>query len=502
MSRAIKEKSLFDTVEESQVIIKELLNVKLDFSQSVGDPMVEIGRLGLVEFCGKDKFESFEELKEELKKIFKLYIEKLVISTGTQKEQKNGLTMFWLNNPISYGKDLNKAIVKIEETFKSKETGNCFCCGNHHSLIDADRTIYPLGFSSTNVNFGSSFSNGIKICPICYISLYSMPLNTQKVAGKVGFFIGNEDVNRYWHKLNGRYIKKIQVDIREHDLINSNIDYFENFIYWHLNKLSSKDINFGSISFYVFSNMGNEVSINIQNISNRMIHFLHTFSTTAFGDKLRLEHQKIWNSLIAKHFTYLKYKSDIELIKTEKKGKKEIEIILRPKQAIKKEKNRLISKFIRNENIFYFMKSDFEKEREKTTDIALRLQYSKAYSSLIFKYLKEVHGMNKERLDFIKELAKKIAETKDGKKFIGEIGRCKNSNSFRRELIKILDKYFKEKGEKLFNPEDFVYKLVPKDTYFAETRDILIVAMYEHLADDLKYEEIIIEQPEKGEENE
>ena len=48
--------------------------MKLDFSQSVGDPMVEIGRLGLIEFCGKDKFESFEELEKEVKKLFNIYV--------------------------------------------------------------------------------------------------------------------------------------------------------------------------------------------------------------------------------------------------------------------------------------------------------------------------------------------------------------------------------------------------------------------------------------------
>ena len=37
-----------------------------DFSQSVGDPMVEIGRLGLIEFCGKDRFDSFGELEKEV----------------------------------------------------------------------------------------------------------------------------------------------------------------------------------------------------------------------------------------------------------------------------------------------------------------------------------------------------------------------------------------------------------------------------------------------------
>jgi len=40
----------------------------LDFSQPVGDPMIEIGRLGLIEFCGKDKFENFEELEQKKNK--------------------------------------------------------------------------------------------------------------------------------------------------------------------------------------------------------------------------------------------------------------------------------------------------------------------------------------------------------------------------------------------------------------------------------------------------
>ena len=485
-SKNIKQQTFDFTVE------KNSKGIDLDFSKPVGDPMVEIGRLGLVEFCGKDRFDGFEELKINLQKIFKIYLEKLISSPGTKSNQKNGLTMFWLNNPISYGKNIEKAILKIEEALESENIGNCSCCGREYPLTNADRTIYPLGFSNTNMNFGSSFSDGIKICPICYISLYTMPLNSQKVAGRVGFLIGNCDVNRYWSKLNNRYINKIQVDIREHDLINSNIDYFENFIYWHIGKLSSKEIDFENISFYIFSNMGSEVSIDIVNISSNLIRFLHTFSTIAFGDKLRLEHKKIWNSLIAKHFNFLTYKNNIELIKKEKKNKETIETVLRLKQAIKKEKNRLISKFIRNENIFYFMKDDFKKEYEKFTDISLRLKYSKAYSSLIFKYLKEVQGMNKERLDFLKELAKKIAESGNGEKFLGKLGRCKWASDFRMLLIQELKSY--KKDEKLFTTDDFVYKIFPKDEYFGETRDILIVAMYEFLDRKQLNEEIIIEK--------
>jgi hypothetical protein len=50
----------------------------LDFSKSVGEPFVEIGRLGLVEFCGKDKFDSFEELKQEVRKLFNIYTFNLI----------------------------------------------------------------------------------------------------------------------------------------------------------------------------------------------------------------------------------------------------------------------------------------------------------------------------------------------------------------------------------------------------------------------------------------
>ncbi len=461
---------------------------ELDFSQSVGDPMVEIGRLGLIEFCGKDKFNSFDELESLLRNIFKLYIEKMTIKTKNKQNNRNSLTMYWLNNPISYGKNINRAIINIEEVYNSSIFGKCHCCGNNRQLGDADRKIYPLSFASTNSNFGRLFLSGIKLCPVCYISLYGMPLNMQKTEGKIAFLIGNKKINDYWKKINLRYIRRIKIDINEYDIINSNIDYFDNFIYWNILKITSKNISFENISFYIFSNMGNEVSIDIKNIDDSIINFIHTFSTVSFSDKLRLQHKKIWNSLIAKHFIYLKYKNDLELIKIEKKN----ETIIKPKKALKKEKNRLISRFVRNENIFYLMKNDLEKEMIKVTNQKERQTYINAYISLIFKYLKEVRKMNKERLDFLKKLANNLASLENGNKILSEIGRCKKVSDFRMILIKNMETFYKSKQEKLFSVEDFVYKVFPKDEYFSETRDILIVAMYEVLADKLVKEELEI----------
>ena len=72
----MKQESLLDFMTIETPNEKE--QVVLDFSQSVGDPMVEIGRLGLIEYCGKGKFESFEEIEEQIKNLIEI-LEKLEI---------------------------------------------------------------------------------------------------------------------------------------------------------------------------------------------------------------------------------------------------------------------------------------------------------------------------------------------------------------------------------------------------------------------------------------
>ena len=51
--------------------------------------------------------------------------------------------------------------------------------------------------------------------------------------------------------------------------------------------------------------------------------------------------------------------------------------------------------------------------------------------------------------------------------------------------------YAKENSnELLFNVDDFVLKILPTDSYFAQTRDILFVAIFEQMINNLTKEEI------------
>ena len=128
---------------------------------------------------------------------------------------------------------------------------------------------------------------------------------------------------------------------------------------------------------------------------------------------------------------------------------------------------------------------------------------AQAYRILIFKYLIKVKHMNKERLDFLKEVAAKIATLQNAKKRLNELGRQRTLSEFRTLLIRIFKDYAKESNDKLlFSADDFVLKILPADSYFAETRDILFVAIFEQMANNLTEDEIDEMKIIQGEDNE
>ncbi len=103
------------------------MNTKLDFSKRVGDPFVEIGRLGLIKFCKKKKFDSLEDIKKEIKKLFEIYTFK---TSGRIGQIFSSNSKFTHN---STGKDLQKRITQAinmyENLLKENYNGYCISCG-------------------------------------------------------------------------------------------------------------------------------------------------------------------------------------------------------------------------------------------------------------------------------------------------------------------------------------------------------------------------------------
>jgi hypothetical protein len=479
LSRKVKEKSLFDFLEE-QPFIQETLNVKLDFSQFVGDPMVEIGRLGLVEFCGKDKFDSFEELKQEVTKLFNIYTFK---TSGRIGQVFSSNSKFTHN---STGKDLNERFRQSLELYdgliKESYSGYCLSCGKKDNLCSVSKTIFPLTSGHSNANFTSNFSNKFLMCKECMTSLFFAPINMQKTSGRMGFMISNnEEINEFWSEenideFNANIVKSVD------SLVDSKINIFENFIYNVLEELQEEEL-FGDITFYLISNVDKGSEINVVHVSENQMKFLHNVAPKFFKNELPTKQNDEWNYLIFKYSSQDnsgKFRIRKESIDGNTKTIKFKEEVIDNKnyKSTMKYFNPLISNFIQGKSILYYFKKNLCSWKLTTI------------------YLKEIKGMREERLNIIKKVADnlQVLNNDDDKEFIRKvifpIERTKSQSELRTKLREFMRKLLAKPDKPLlFTADEMVLQILPNGESWYETKDILLIALYEQLTFDDEIEE-------------
>lgn len=480
-----------------EIIQKTLFNVEnnsynfleLDFSNPVGDPMVEIGRLGLIEFCKKDKFGSFNELENNIKKLFKLYaFNTKDFRIGQIFSSNSKFTNQQIVKNIS-GENNKKAArvgfaMKLYSSLNNElYEGYCITCGKENNLCSVSKTIFPLITGKSNVNFTSSFSNQFLVCKSCMTSLFFTVINMQKSAGNMTFLISNNnEINKYWSELN---LEKLNFNIASNSdlLIDSKTNIFQNFIYETIQELQEEEL-FGDITFYLLSNVDKGSSIELIHIYEKQLKFLKKVSPKFFKDKLPTREKNEWNSLTFKYASKerkingkkVKFEDDVIVNKNYKNGLKYF--------------NPLINSFINNKSILGFLK--------------------RSHSSwhLTQIYLKEIKGMRKERLEVLKKVADNLQKfnNNDDKQFINKvifpIEKTKSQSEFREKLRSLMRKYLLISEEPLFSTDEMVFQILPSGENWQETKDILLIALYEKLTLDDELKEEIEKNIDGGDNNE
>ena len=102
----------------SNILILKGIKLNLDFSFVAGDPFVENGRLGLIEFAGKTNFKDKYELKTTIEKILKLY---------TKIWEKNKLSSYWLHGANKKSSDDTLKIIDKILNDEPKTDNICVC---------------------------------------------------------------------------------------------------------------------------------------------------------------------------------------------------------------------------------------------------------------------------------------------------------------------------------------------------------------------------------------
>ena len=280
----------------------------------------------------------------------------------------------------------------------------------------------------------------------------------------MGFMISNNhEINKFWseenhEKFNANLVKNIDL------LVDSKINFFENFIYRTIEELQEEDL-FGDATFYLISNTDKESKVDLIHIFEHQISFIHRVAPKFFKDSLPTREKDEWNYLVFKY-------SNKERLDDGKKVKFDDEVIKnKDNKSIMKYLNPLIRSFIRGESILRFLK--------------------KSHSSwhLTKIYLKEIRGMREERLVVLKKVADRRQGLNNGdKEFIRKVvfplERTRSHNEFREKLRELMRKFLAKSDEPLFTAEEMVFQILPSGESWAETKDILLIALYEKLTID------------------
>jgi len=105
---------------------------------------------------------------------------------------------------------------------------------------------------------------------------------------------------------------------------------------------------------------------------------------------------------------------------------------------------------------------------------------------IISIYQQNIIGMKKETIDKIKELAIFFVRDEDAdkiKKRINGLNGAKNASELRRFLLKhaVVPNFIEEEENPIVTIEDYVNYLFPDGSYWAEIRDLLLIAIYQEL---------------------
>jgi len=117
------------------------------------------------------------------------------------------------------------------------------------------------------------------------------------------------------------------------------------------------------------------------------------------------------------------------------------------------------------------------------------LRWSRKHSfnfDIVSIYQQNIIGMKEETIAKIKELATFLVRDKDASKIkrrINALDGAKNAAGLRRFILKdvVAANYMEGNNKTIVSIEDYVNYLFPDGSYWAEIRDLLLIAIYQEL---------------------
>ena len=449
-------------------------------TRPTGDPFADAGGFA-IEYLS-EKFPE-KDILELIDYITKIYVEKW----------GGKLNAFFLNSKITQpafqgSRKTEETLKYFEALIKEAEPSEVGCCritGRETKLFFGGRDNSIMTGSGTLINFHHFFQKGIALSKEALIRIHFVPFACQQLQGKISLMQSSNQMLSYlFVKLTAeKNLHEIGIGISEgvaKSDFNKPANSIFHFVDYTLTNLQDfRDGNMlPSLTLYLFTNFGASPDIQLYQLPAKVFLFYRTCLQPRFRED--------WQRFVRSHYFDGKHKGATYNFQTEKfelVKSQETETI--DQNEYRQWFNRIYNKLLNAENI--------------RTDI---LRWSRKHQfnfEIVTIYQQNIIGMKKETINKIKELAAFLVREEDAdkiKKRIKALDGAKNASALRRFLLKdVVAANYADGNEKpIVSLDDYINYLFPDGSYWAEIRDLLLIAIYQELHErNLITEELKIE---------
>jgi len=449
-------------------------------TRPTGDPFADAGGFA-IEYLS-EKFPQ-KDILELIDYITKIYVEKW----------GGKLNAFFLNSKITQpafqgSRKTEETLKYFEALIKETEPSEVGCCritGRETKLFFGGRDNSIMTGSGTLINFHHFFQKGIALSKEALIRIHFVPFACQQLQGKISLMQSSNQMLSYlFVKLTAeKNLHEIGIGISEgvaKSDFNKPANSIFHFVDYTLTNLQDfRDGNMlPSLTLYLFTNFGASPDIQLYQLPAKVFLFYRTCLQPRFRED--------WQRFVRSHYFDGKHKGAIYNFQTEKfemVKSKETETI--DQNEYRQWFNRIYNKLLNDENL--------------RTDI---LRWSRKHPfnfEIVSIYQQNIIGMKKETINKIKELAAFLVREEDAdkiKKRIKALDGAKNASALRRFLLKdvVAANYADRNDNPIITLDDYINYLFPDGSYWAEIRDLLLIAIYQELHErNLITEELKIE---------
>lgn len=355
----------------------------------------------------------------------------------------------------------------IEETMPSVK-GCCRILGIETSLFPAGRNLSVLTGSGTFVNFHHSFEDGLMLSKECLIRYHFLPLGCELLQGNISVISSNnpQTAELYARNCCATTLMEIGQNVSGGILKNES-RATSTAIFRFIDNLLSDYTNYDgneSISLYHFTNFGASPDLKIYTLPFQAFYF--------YILSQRNEYKSQWNHFVSHFYKNSELKNarydDVTAmyIVTEKKEEKKVE-----EAQYKYWYNIIYDNLLKGKSIT-------KEIRTWSKDHPFNLQ-------LFAHYLILLQNMKNETLKKLNEIADFILENTpdtDMEKVITRLNGINSAFLLRRFILKVVEKNYALGNDKaIVTIEDYTDYLFPENRSWMETRDVLLIYIYQKL---------------------